>query len=133
MHRILLVLALVAISSLLVACDSDEESLPSPNSGIRGLVLLGPQCPVFRENSPCPDEPLQATIDVYTADRSRKVASVTSADDGRFSLALAPGDYYLDPLPPDPGSVLPVGSPATATVTSGNWTEITISYDTGIR
>ncbi len=133
MHRILLVFALVAIASLLAACDSDEEASPSPSSGIRGIVLLGPQCPVFQENSPCPDEPLQATIDVYTADRSRKVDSVTSADDGRFSLALAPGDYYLEPLPPDPDSPLPVGSPATVTVPSGNWTEVTISYDTGIR
>jgi len=133
MQRFFFVFALLAIAELLAACGPDEDAVGSLNSGIRGIVLLGPQCPVFQENSPCPDEPLQATIDVYTADRSQKVASITSADDGRFSLALAPGDYFLDPLPPDPGTALPVGSPATVTVTSDHWTEVTISYDTGIR
>ncbi len=133
MLRFLAFSILLAVAGAVAACDAAEEAPPSPDSGIRGVVLLGPRCPVVVESSPCPDEPLQATIDVYSADRSRKVASITSDVDGHFQLALNPGDYYLDPLPPDPDSTLPAGSPATVTVTPGEWTDVSISYDTGIR
>ena len=133
MMRFLLVCVLLSLSAAFFACDAADEAPPPLDSGIRGVVLLGPRCPIVVERSPCPDEPFQVTIDVYTADRSQKVSSITSGVDGRFRLALNAGDYYLDPLPPDPDSPLPVGSPATVTVTPGEWTDVTISYDSGIR
>lgn len=133
MLRFLLVYVLLSLSAAFVACDAADEAPPSPDSGIQGVILLGPRCPVVVESNPCPDEPFQATIDVYTADESGKMASISSGVDGRFRLALNAGDYYLDPLPPDPKSPLPVGSPLTVTVTPGEWTDVTISYDTGIR
>jgi hypothetical protein len=90
-------------------------------------------CPVVRAESPCPDQPIRATVTVWDFEHSRTVTTFTSSDDGRFRIELPPGDYYLDPQPLEPDSPLPVGAPETVTVMVGEFTAITIQYDTGIR
>ena len=125
-----LLLALAAVA-LLAACEDDEVP-PVTDSGIEGQVLIGPQCPVVVEGTPCPDEPLQATIDVWDAARSTRLTTFTTADDGRFRVALAPGDYYLDPQSPSAGAP-PTPEPQEVTVPPGRFLEVTISYDSGIR
>jgi hypothetical protein len=129
----LLLPAAALLLALLAACVGDPVSGPPQSSGIEGQVLLGPQCPVQQAASPCPDKPYVATVDVYTADRKTKVATFTSDANGHYRVGLLPGDYYIDPQPPDPSRPLPVAAPQTATVQSMKWTEVTITYDTGIR
>ncbi len=132
--RLLILVLGPALLALLAACTGEPVKGPPESSGIEGIVLLCPQCPVEREGSPCPDEPFQAaTVDVYTADRKQKVATFTSDAAGRFRVGLLPGDYYLNPLPPDPGSPLPAGFAQTVTVQQMKWTQVTLQYDTGIR
>ncbi|MEX0801047.1 MAG: hypothetical protein WD379_07520 [Dehalococcoidia bacterium] len=125
-----LLLALAAVT-LLAACESDEVP-PVTDSGIEGQALIGPQCPVVVEGTPCPDEPFQAIIDVWNAERTERVATFESGEEGRFRLALPPGDYYLDPQPPSAGGP-PTGEPQEVTVPPGRFLEVTISYDSGIR
>jgi hypothetical protein len=86
---------------------------------------------VVREGSPCPDRPIPATIDV-TAPGGEIVTTVSSGDDGRFQVALPPGDYVILPRPA-PSFALSAGAPQQVTVRDGEWTEITVDYDTGIR
>jgi hypothetical protein len=124
---------LVTGAFFLAACGGEEDVAPVLNSGIEGEVFLGPQCPVVQQASPCPDLPFEATIDILTADRSRRVATVQSDADGRFRVDLEPGSYFVFPLPPDPGSPFPVASADTVTVEAGKYAKLTISYDTGIR
>jgi len=117
---------------------SPAPSPPPPpagdSSGINGVALAGPQCPVERPDSPCPDRPVaNAEIDIYNPDRARKITAVFTDNDGRFQVDLAPGDYYLEPQPPDPSRPFPIGSPQTVTVHAGEYTDVTVSYDTGIR
>jgi hypothetical protein len=102
--------------------------LPDVGTGIAGLVLIGPQCPVVREGEECPDRPLAATIEVYAG--SRLVTTVTSGSDGVFSVALEPGTYRLVPLSPG-GPVF--ASEETVDVLTGETTRVLISYDSGIR
>ncbi len=131
MKTLALALALpLALGLLLSACGGQEEEPPLA-SGIQGQVLLGPVCPVVREGTPCPDAPYQATIDVLTADLSRNVATFTTDQQGRFRVPLPPGDYYLDPQPPNGPFPRPV--PQTVTVPPDRFLDITIQYDTGIR
>jgi hypothetical protein len=102
-------------------------------SGIEGTVLLGPMCPVVQAESPCPDRPIRATVIVWDSEPSRKVTTFTSSEDGQFRIELRPGDYYLDPQPLEPDSPLPAGAAQSVTVLTGEFTAITIQYDTGIR
>jgi hypothetical protein len=98
------------------------------------VALAGPQCPVVRLESPCPDKPVaNATINVRTADRQTNVASAQTDGDGRFRVAISPGEYYLDPQPPDPSRPYPIGASQFVTVHDAEWTQVTVRYDTGIR
>ena len=121
---------LAAAAALWLACGGNEAA--APTSGIEGQVLIGPVCPVLREDTPCPDQPFQATIVVWNAERSEKAATFTTDEDGRFRFALAPGEYYIDPQPPNPGAP-PTGIPQTVTVPPDRFVQITIEYDSGIR
>src|SRR3989304_4616550 len=106
-------LALIAAAAaLLFACKSEEET-PPLTSGIEGQVLIGPMCPVVQEGTPCPDQPYQATIVIWNADRTKEIVTIRTKPDGRFRVPLAPGDYYIDPQPPDSGGP-PTPTPHTA-------------------
>jgi hypothetical protein len=102
-------------------------------SGIEGQALRGPMCPVVTLENPCPDQPLQATVIVWDAERTTMIRSFTTDAQGLFRVPLAPGDYYLDPQPTEPGQMFPTPIPQTITVLAGQFAEVTIQYDTGIR
>jgi len=110
--------------------DVVEES--RPQSGIEGLVSIGPQCPVMEVGVPCPDRPYQAEIKVLEAVSGRVVATFESGVDGRFRVDLPPGRYVLDP-----GEPLLVDEPRAEKITidveAGGYTEVTVRFDSGVR
>lgn len=136
------------IAAVLVACGAEPlrsmtpvaptASKPNPTlpattpqgiSGIEGQALIGPTCPVVRIDSPCPDKPYQTTLVV----RNQSGAEVKRFDtdvEGRFRVELPPGTYTL--VPQSPGKLPRVGE-LIMQVTSGQFTPITITYDSGIR
>jgi len=122
----------LAIAILVAACSEEGTDVPV-NSGIEGQVLLGPLCPVVREGTPCPDEPLQATVVVWDAERTKKVSTFTTDKRGRFRVPLAPGDYYIDPQPTELDNPFPLPEPQTVTIPASQFVEIIVRYDTGIR
>ena len=128
------ILALTGI--LLAACfggGGTPASTPAAGSGIEGQALAGPTCPVERVGSPCPDRPVAgAVVNVWNAQRTKKVTTFTADDQGRFRVALAPGDYYLDPQRVE-NQQFPIPHPQSVTVREGAFTAVTIEYDTGIR
>ena len=128
---LLLLIAATAAAALFLACKSQEEA-PPLTSGIEGQVLIGPMCPVVQEGTPCPDQPYQATILVWNADRTKKVRTFETDSAGRFRVPLPPGEYYIDPQPPDSGGP-PTPIPQTVTVTANRFVQITVEYDSGIR
>ena len=85
-----------------------------------------------RDASPCPDKPLACRLTVVNADSARTVATATSAENGRFRVALPPGHYVIRPENLT-GAVVPVAQPLTVTVVAGRFTSVTISFDSGIR
>ena len=107
------------------ACD------PTAASGITGLVLIGPMCPVMQIDVPCPDRPYATTLVVHDS-QGGQVCRTSSGADGRFRIGLPPGGYELGPDPSELGR-LPYASPQPVTVLPGQYTEVLVSYDSGIR
>ena len=101
------------------------------NTGIEGQVTIGPMCPVVRQGQECPDQPYQATLTVLTS-AGRKVTQFTTDTEGKFQVPLAPGDYILHPEPPQ-NQPMPVAAEQTFTVVEGQFTQIRVIYDSGIR
>ncbi|MDH3222416.1 MAG: hypothetical protein OEO23_01765 [Gemmatimonadota bacterium] len=121
----------VVVASLLAiaACGTDDLLGPEALQGIEGLVLIGPQCPVQTLEDPCPDLPYEAAIDI----RNRAgdvVVRARSGQDGMFRVGLRPGVYTLVPLSGDP---FPVAQAQEVEVPRGEYAEVIISFDTGIR
>jgi len=106
------------------------QSATAAETGIEGNVLLGPTCPVQRVDSPCPDRPYVATIDVVDATSGATAATVTSGDDGRFRVLVPAGTYRL--VPRNTGT-LPHGTEVSVTVVEGLLSEAQVNYDSGIR
>lgn len=101
-------------------------------SGIYGKVTLGPLNPVVREGDESTNEkPYQATIIVKDKNGSHEVKRFSSGENGEFKVYLTPGTYLLDPL--SKNSMPPTGKPETVTVKLNEFTEVNITYDSGIR
>lgn len=125
-RRSVVVLALCAC--VFAACGSELFG-PEALQGIEGIALRGPVCPVQRPNDPaCAPRPHEA--DVVVLSESRFVTSFRTGEDGRFRVGLPPGTYLLVPEAGDP---FPVATDEEVEVAAGVYTEVTLSFDTGIR
>jgi hypothetical protein len=128
------VIALGGVAMSLVGGCAAPGSSPSISaspldSGIQGTVLLGPTCPVEQAGqSPCVT-PYPGVL-VITDTDEHQVARITAGGDGRFRLALAPGDYVILPEPGDP---FPQAQPIDVTVVPGQFADVQVNYDSGIR
>jgi hypothetical protein len=126
-------LAVAAGLLLLVACG-DEQPAADPDTGITGLVHLGPQCPVETQDEPCADQPASGVTvvvseqppgEAYAA--GKEVARTTTAADGRFAVALEPGEYVVTAEAGMSCELMDVR------VVQGTYAEVDVPCDTGIR
>lgn len=111
--------------------ESGEGILPY-DSGIRGVVMLGPTCPVVREppDPDCADRPYATDVLLYRAGESAPLAFTKSDVQGRFEFAIPPGEYIVQGVGERP---LPSCGETSMTVAPGVFTAVTLSCDTGIR
>ncbi|MET1232482.1 MAG: hypothetical protein ABWY52_06495 [Candidatus Limnocylindrales bacterium] len=126
----LILVAFGLIAVVLAGCSPSAASAP-PNTGIRGIVTLGPTCPVQQVDQPPCVEPFAATLAVTSAEDGSVVARVDSGADGTFTVDVPPGDYVVVPEPG--GDPFPLGQPVEVTVAAGAYSEIEVAYDSGIR
>jgi hypothetical protein len=117
------------LMALLTACDGGGSSSPIEQSGIVGIVVAGPQCPVEVIGHPCPPRPVSATVTVL-AESGQTVATFTSDTQGRFQVGLPPGAYKLVTRKVHQPQLL---HPVRVTVESGTQTQLRLFLDTGIR
>ena len=115
---------------LLLLFASCSPQIPA-NTGIEGQVLIGPMCPVVRQGQECPDQPYQATLTILTSE-GRKVTQFNTDADGRFHLPLAPGTYILHPQTPQ-NQPMPVAAEQTFRAVEGQFIQIKVIFDSGIR
>ncbi|MCX5975432.1 MAG: S-layer homology domain-containing protein [Coprothermobacterota bacterium] len=113
--------------SLIVKIELPESQTAS---GISGAITLGPIQPVSKPGE-VNEEPYQATVAVRDEAGIREITRFTSDPKGAFQQVLPPGTYQLFPLPG--GSPFPQAGAQAVTVLPGQFTEVKIQYDTGIR
>jgi hypothetical protein len=105
---------------------------PASGTGIAGVTVLGPVCPVQRGDRPCPPRPVSARLAVLNASTNASVTTIDSDAQGHFSVALQPGRYLLRAISVGGG---PPHSPTLVSVTvqAGHYATVTIQFDSGIR
>ena len=116
---------------MLIFISSCTTTPAQVTSGISGKVMIGPTCPVVRPDmaDQCKDKPHQANVIVKDS-QGKEITRFSSDANGEFKVALKPGTYHLDPQSPN---MLPRGKPQDVVVEDGKYTDILISYDSGIR
>ena len=124
--RLAIVLGLLVWTA--VAC-AHASGPGTSGTGIRGLVTIGPTCPVENAESPCPPRPFDGTV--RATGTGGEVAEARTDSEGRFVLDLKPGTYTVIPVTPTPP--FPSASPVTVVVTAGGYTRVTLQMDSGIR
>jgi Carboxypeptidase regulatory-like domain len=112
--------------------DVPASRIAASNSGVQGRTVVDAGCPMVRDDSGCPERPLAARITVTTQGHDATVATATTGPDGTFRIPLPPGDYTLHPANLT-GAVLPASGPQEVTVHAGQYTTITVPFDSGVR
>ncbi len=119
----------------LAGCAGAGSESPSPTratSGVRGSAVVDIGCPVLEDASPCPQVPLQARISVVQPGSAQPAAVVQTMADGTFDIGLPPGIYELrgENLS---GAPVPSAVPVTVTVRAGEFAQVTVIFDSGVR
>jgi hypothetical protein len=106
-------------------------ALQHADTGVKGIVTIGPTCPVERPGDPnCRDKPYRAAMKLVRARGHTLVKTFTPGSDGRFTVHVAAGRYVLEKAVP---SRLPSLRPVTVTVRRHQFTRVAIQFDSGIR
>jgi len=103
-------------------------------SGIKGIVLLGPTCPVIKDppDPNCADKPYATKLVVTTSDQSRVIKEFQSDDNGKFIVQVSPGEYAIRSAAA--ANILPYcSSSENIKVNASAYSETTVHCDTGIR
>ena len=105
---------------------------PQAASGIDGVAIVGPLNPLppppgVPDSAPLPG----AVISIQPANGGAEITHVTTDAHGRFTIKLPAGRYLLVPVP-RPGGMPPFGESQVVVVHAGQYTHVTVNYDSGI-
>lgn len=98
-------------------------------SGIRLTATMGPTCPGPERPGQVCTQPFEGLF-VVTDNSGAEVASITTNQNGKATIDLPPGAYTITPKIE---GRFPSGAPTTVTVLSGQYVEVSVELDTGIR
>ena len=121
-------IAMLALSGC--AGPGGAEPTGQVGSGVFGVVVSGPACPVEVAGSPCPDRPIPAMVTARAVSGLAR-GDGASTDDGRFRIPLPPGRYILTAQAT--GGSVREAKPVLVTVRSGVFTRVIVRVDSGIR
>ena len=107
----------------------------SGNGTVKGVVLLGPVCPVehIPPDPACAPRPYQTTIDVWSTLTGNSYKRISTNASGVFNLSLSPGPYALAVSPSADGSPYPRCTDLNFSVAKAKTRTVTVNCDTGIR
>jgi hypothetical protein len=117
------------IASGLAVPKAPTQAPADAQQGINGQAVIGPTCPVMSDDDSCPNKPHQATVDVLDSSGQLVTRFQTQAD-GTFKVVLPPGNYVLQGVSE---GRLPRTPRLDVSVQTGRFTQVTLSFDSGIR
>ena len=129
--------ALIAFSLVLAACTPSASPSFAPagtsslSTGVRGIVLAGPTCPVERPNESACVRPVSGATILALDSAGGEAGRTVSDSTGSYFLRLPPGSYEI--VPQAVPGLMGVTAAAKVTVTAGAALQLDLRYDTGIR
>jgi Carboxypeptidase regulatory-like domain len=128
----LLLAVTIGVVLVVAACGVPGSAAGGRTGTLSGRVLLWPTTPVCRPEAPC-SAPLPGRhVQIKRADGTVAV-TVTTDQQGRFTVALAPGPYEVHVVL---GQGLPgmrQTSSGAVTIVAGQMASVTVTVDSGIR
>jgi len=120
--------AVDVVDGVVVEEESSDEVFAT---GVSGRVVVGPQCPIERTDTPCPDAPYDGVVDILVDDPERElIARVRTDAEGFFATALPAGSFIIAV---QTNGVFPVCSEEQVVVAENEVTDISVTCDSGIR
>jgi hypothetical protein len=116
----------------LAGCGAAESGQGGGDTGIRGVTVASPGCPVESAASPCPGTGVVGHVRVRKVGGSEIVAEVVSSADGGFSVDVPAGRYLLTATA-SRGLMQPQATRAIVRVYPGRVATVTLRFDSGIR
>jgi len=113
-----------------------QKPAPLPeviDSGVKGVVTIGPTCPVVREPADpnCADKPYKTTLVLSNTITGRNGGILIQTDaNGAFSHLLTPGTYIIRS---QNDAMYPRLAPVTFEVEKNKMTVLELQFDSGIR
>lgn len=113
-----------------------DDAWPKPGetgrTGIEGVAVAGPTCPVETVGDPaCAPRAVPGATIVASEQGGAEVASVVTDLEGHFFLAVPAGSYVVTGRPVD--GLMGEPKPIIVTVADDGLTGMQLDYDTGIR
>lgn len=118
----------------LVRVQGGGKVTTQTESGIEGQTLISPTHPgPIRADAPPAVAPYPATLAIISTASGREVARLKTGSDGRFRVALPPGEYRIVAVQEKPGRFQPRASEELVNVLPGQFAHVEIHYDSGMR
>ena len=127
----------VAMVLIIFLGCNEQEFNNGENGFLKGVISIGPLCPVQRIP---PDPACLPTAETYkaypvvirTPDGGKKVVQINPELNGSFSVELSFGNYLVA-LENNQNRIGSSNLPATISIIAGDTTFLNIDIDTGIR
>ncbi len=127
------VVSVVSESGPTVPADAWPSPLGAGGTGIAGVALAGPVCPVERvpPDPACAPRPVAGATIVIRDGTGSEIARTVTAADGSFFAEFPAGEYVVEPQPVD--GLMGTAAAQRVTVVDGAAAMVDLDYDTGIR
>jgi hypothetical protein len=106
------------------------KPVTTAESGIEGQCLISPTRPGPIREGESGTAPYKTTLVITRTSDGQAMANIESGEDGRFRVALPPGEYQVAPAQP---RRFPRAQGEVVRVAAGKFTRVTISFDSGMR
>jgi hypothetical protein len=128
---------MVLIIFLYISGCNEQEVNNGKNGFLKGVITIGPLCPVQRIPPDPACLPTEETYKSYpvvvrTADGANKVVQINPELNGSFSVELSAGNYVVA-LENNQNRIGSSNLPAKVSIISEDTTFLNIDIDTGIR